>query len=397
MNNKDQSTFFGGLQSYTNNATSLNSLGFVYPVPVRRGSLVLALGFTRNNNFTSGLSFDGFNLGSSIIQTYARDGALYPSDLSGNLAYQLYLANLDTITGRFDSPIRDRVTQLGNVIEGGGINNYSVAGALDIAKNLSVGATLTFLSGSYKYDRSYREQDNAGIYSAFPFDFDELTIEDNVRSDISGVNGKLGLLYRVPDRFRLGIAVKTPTSFRITENFSTIARSYFDNGDVYPQDGPFESIGSGEYDVLTPWVFSGGVSFIIRDLMLAGDLEFTDWTQLEFSNANPEVIALNQDIKEIFRATANWRAGAEYDIREYGVRIRGGFMYNPSPFQGDPSSFDQKYVTGGLGILLSPSTMLDIGYARGWWKTFRVNYDRTSRVDEKITTNNFILTFSYRL
>ncbi len=396
LNFKNNSTFYGTQQSYANNATNLNSLGLVFPVPVRRGSFVVAFGFTRQSNFTTGLSFNGFNPNSSIIQTFARDGDFYPSDLSGNLAYQLYLANVDTISGRFQSPIRDRVTQLATVLEGGGLNNWSIGAAIDMAPNLSAGATLTFLSGSYKYDKKYKEQDNAGIYSSFPFDFAELTIDDFIESDISGVNAKVGLLYRVPERFRFGVAVKTPTRLHVTENFGTTARSYFDNGEIFPTDGPFESTGAGEYDVITPWVFSVGASAIIRDLVLSGDIDYTDWTQLEFSDANPDVLANNTIIKSIFRATANLRVGAEYNVRDYGVRVRGGFIYNPSQFEGDPSTFDQKYVTGGLGILLGESTMLDLAYARGMWRTFINNYGGPSRVDQKVTTNNFLMTFSYR-
>ncbi len=49
-----------------------------------------------------------------------------------------------------------------------------------------------------------------------------------------------------------------------------------------------------------------------------------------------------------------------------------------------------------LGFLLGPSTMLDVAYARGWWDTFRTNYDSSSRTDEKITTNTVMATLSYR-
>jgi long-subunit fatty acid transport protein len=396
LNNKDNSTFFGSGLSYTNNATNLNTLGLVFPVDVRRGSLVFAFGYSRNSNFTTGVSFDGFNPRSSIIQTYAPNGGLYPSDLSGNLAYQLYLANIDSTTGRFISPLNDSLTQIGRVIEGGGINNWSGGAAIDIARNLSVGLTLTYLSGTYKYDRHYVEQDTRRVYNILPFDFDRLVIDDNVQSDISGFNARVGLLYRVPDRFRFGISVKSPTTYTVEETFNTAASSYFDNGDIYPTGGPFETPGSNRYDVITPWVFSAGASFIIRDLVLSGDVEYTDWTQLEFDNANADLLAYNSTIKETFRATANLRAGAEYDLKNYGLRLRGGFIYNPSPYDGDPSDFDQKYATGGLGILMGESTMLDLAYARGWWKTFRSNYDSSSRVDEDVRTNNFILTLSYR-
>jgi long-subunit fatty acid transport protein len=394
FNHKNTSTFFDTRQSYTNNATNLNSLGLALPVEVRRGALVFGFGYQRAANFTTGLSFEGFNPLSSIIQSYAPDGAQYPSDLT--LPEYLKLAYADTNTGRFVSPIKDSVTQNGQVLEGGGLNYWSFAGAMDVAKNVSLGLTLTYATGSYKYDRTYGEKDTRNIYQTFPFDFDELTIHEFVESDLYGFAANLGLMYRVPDRFRFGISVKPPINYQVNENFSTTARSYFDNGDIAPVDGPYETYASGEYNVITPWVFSAGASVVVADFLFSGDVEFTDWTQLEFSDAPSSLIALNNEIKTLFRPTANLRGGVECNISAIGVRLRGGFIYNPSPFEGDPSSYDQKRATGGIGILLGESTMLDFGYARGWWKSFRVNYDGPSRVDEDITTNTFLMSFTYR-
>jgi long-subunit fatty acid transport protein len=396
LGNQDNTAVFGIQTPYTNTLTNLNSLGFVYPVPVRKGSLVFAFGFDRQSNFTSGISFSGFNPNSSIIQNTAPDGGIAPSDLSGNLAYQLYLANLDTLTNRFVSPIKNRVTQKGVVTEEGGLNNWSVAGAMDIARNFSAGVTLTYLSGTYHYDRTYTEEDLNGIYQTFPFDFQRLTLRDNIDSDISGFNAKFGFMYRVPDRFRFAVAVRTPTVFNVRESFGTTASSYFDNGDVQPADGPFKTTGDDEYDVHTPWVFSVGTSVILNELVLAADVDFTDWTSLSFANANPDVMAENQDIKTLFRSVFDYRVGAEYELPAIGVRLRGGYMVNRSPYAGDPSDFDQRFVTGGVGIPFGASTMLDLTFAHGWWITYRVNYDATSRVNENVATNNFLATFVYR-
>jgi long-subunit fatty acid transport protein len=399
LNNVDTSQFFGTQGTYSTGAFNLNALGFVHKLPTQRGSFVVALGFQRQNSFASGLSFNGFNPNSSIIQTSARNGAAYPSDLSDNIAYQLYLADLDTVNGRFISPITNRVTQGATVVEGGGLNNWSIAGAMDIAPDLSLGITLTYVAGSYRYDRNYEETDPAGIHNQFPFDFQRLTIDEYVESDITGVNATFGLLYRIPDRFRLGFSVKAPTAFSVKENFGVSARSYFDNGDVRPVDAPFETKSSGTYDINSPWVYSGGISLIVNNLMLAADAEYTDWRELEFVHANPDVMAQNDEIRKQFRDTWNLRGGIEYDLFGLGVRLRGGFIYNPSPYQGDPSSFDRKTITGGLGIMLAGSTMLDLTYARGWYETFRYNYiqgDISSRTDEAITTNTFLMTFSYR-
>jgi len=395
LNYRNAGTLFGSSQSYSNNATQLNTLGVVYPVQVERGSLVLAFGYSRHNSFTSGLSFSGFSQESSVVQAWAPDGQAYPSEIT--IAEELGLAIADTSTGTFISPINGMVTQEGTVLEGGGIDNWSFGGAVDIARDLSAGVTLTFLSGSYEYDREYTEIDALNSYTTFPFDFDYVTLDEFIRSDISGFGANLGIMYRLPEKFRLGLTVRTPISLNIREEFGQTANSYFDNGDVLPVDAPYETIGAGEYDVVTPWVFGAGLSFVLGNLVLSADAQATDWTQLRFDDANPELLALNTEFNEVFRPTLNWRAGAEYELPRSGVRVRGGFIYNTSPYERDQSSdFDQKHVTAGLGFALAGYAMLDVAYAHGWWKTDRVNYDNTSQVNEDITTNNVILTFSYR-
>jgi long-subunit fatty acid transport protein len=394
LNTNDDGTFFGNTTGAENNVTNLNSLGIVHPVPVRRGSLVLAFGFQRQGYFPSGLEFKGYNPNSSIIQAYAPNGELYPSDLSDNLAYQLYLADLDTIAGRFISPITGRLTQSGTVTESGGLNNWSIAGAVDIAPNTSVGLTVTYVAGSYRYDRTYTEEDKNNVYTAadFPFDFARMDLEDFIDGDISGVNAKFGLMYRMPDRFRFGVTVKTPTAFTVKETYGTSATARFDNGDKET----FTSDGTTEYDVRTPWVLGAGASVILKELVLSADAEFTDWTTMEFANANSDLLLMNKDIKSVFRSTWEFRFGGEYDIAGSGFRVRAGYGLRPSPYKGDPSDYDRQTISAGAGMLLGGSVMLDLAYANSSWKTYRTNYDATSRVDEKITWNSFLATLSYR-
>jgi long-subunit fatty acid transport protein len=392
LNTNDDGTFFGSTTGAENNVTNLNTFGIVHPVPVRRGSLVLAFGYHREGSFASGLQFSGLNPNSSIVQAYAPDGDAAPSELSDNLAYQLYLADVDTMTGRFISPIVDRVTQTGDVMESGGLSNWSIAGAVDIAPNTSVGLTVTYVSGTYRYDRTYTEEDRNGIYTVFPYDFAQLDIEDFIEGDISGVNAKFGLMYRMPERFRFGITVKTPTAFTVKETYGTSATARFDDGDrkTYTSDG------SVEYDVRTPWVLGVGGSAMIKDLMLSADAEFTDWTTMEFTNTNSDLLLMNKEMKSLFRSTWEFRFGGEYDIAGSGFRLRAGYGLRSSPYKGDPSDFDRTTISGGAGMLLGGSVMLDLAYANTSWKNYRSNYDATSRVNESLTWNTFLATLSYR-
>jgi long-subunit fatty acid transport protein len=384
---KDVSTFFRQEESYSSNGTNLNTLGLVYKVPTRRGSMAIAFGYHRQNSFTGGMSFEGYNPNSSIITYY--------DDRGDDIPYKLWLA--DTVGGAFWSPITGRVTQLAKVLESGGLNNWSVAGAVDIAKDLSVGVTLAYSGGTYRYDRSYTEEDTKHVYEVYPYDFSKLTLDEYIEGDISSSLGaKFGLMYRIPDRFRLGVSVKTPTTYTVKETYDIKGRSSFDSSFFYKDEQSIDIASDVEYDVVTPWEYSVGASFMLSNLTVSGDLDFIDWSELRFANANSDIMSWNRDMKTIFRSILNYRAGLEYELPGPGIRLRGGFMHYQSPYQGDPANFDKNYITGGLGFLLGPSTMLDLGYAHGWWNTYRVNYDATSRTDEKITTDTFMGTLSYR-
>jgi hypothetical protein len=392
----DEGTFFGNTTSTTASGAHLGALGFAAPFPVKRGSFVVALGFHRDNSFVNGLGYEGFNPSYSYIQNSAPDGQPYGYDLNDNLAYQLYLADLDTVNGVFISPIRDRVTQLAQVSESGGIDAWSIAGAMDLAYNFAFGVTLTYHAGSYTYDRRYTEEDKDRIYEDYPYDFGMLMVDEFIEDDISGFSARFGVHYR-GDFLRFGLVAMTPTWYSVKESFGVSnASTTFDDGSSEPANSRFATRYYTEYDVTTPWVFSGGLAFSFGDLLvLSGSADMRDYSTMKFSNATPEVEGLNNDIRTTFRTTVNLRAGAELMIPLTTIRLRAGAMLLPSPYKDDPDYYDRKYITGGIGILFGGNVMLEAAYAYGWWDSIRAN-DVASSVYEHVTSQTAMLGLSYR-
>jgi len=393
--------YLGEQNSFSNNQTSLNHLGLLYAVPTTQGSFSVGIGYDRVSEFTTGLSFDAFNPMSSIIQSWSPDGQAYPADLTR--AEALELARVDTIAGTFISPISDSVRQEGKTLEGGGLNRFSLSGAAEVARNMYVGLSLNFLTGSYSYSNRFTESDIMDLYNTFPFDYSSLEVLDLVDADISGFSVNAGMIYRFSRYARFGLSVKTPSWITVQERFTSDATSWFDNGEsAYDPTG-----GVNEYDIATPYVFSAGLSGGTADFTLAGSVEYTDFTQMEFRNgpnqgAGSSLIGLNTDIKEIFRPTVNIRIGGEVRIPESDFFVRAGYILLPSPYEGDPSEFDQKYYTGGVGFMVDRAIGVDLGYAHGSWDTYRSVYvDNRQAVSyrtdvEKITTHTFRGTVLYR-
>jgi hypothetical protein len=173
------------------NVLNLNNLGFVYPIPTTRGSLTFAFGFNRAANYTTTASMDAFNPYSSIAQSTN----LLDQPLDSNIPYWLGLAYQDT-SGVLHPIVTGNVQQMINVLEGGGLNHWTVGGAIDIGRNLSFGVSLNFASGSYSYDRNFIESDSRNLYTTPPDDFSQFNYESTINDDLSGFNALFGLMLR---------------------------------------------------------------------------------------------------------------------------------------------------------------------------------------------------------
>ena len=165
-----QSEFVMGLNflGYNNNATYLWIIKLIVELTNRfiklrnslsisdqKGSFVIALGYNRENDFNTALGFNAFNPNSSIIPSLYNN---YVDPTSGVPTYDIpFNVGLEDTAGRI--VLNKNVQQSGTVYESGGLNNYLMAGAVDIAQDFSIGLTLDLIGGSYKYVRQFTETD----------------------------------------------------------------------------------------------------------------------------------------------------------------------------------------------------------------------------------------------
>lgn len=390
----NNTTFFGNTTDYSNSATNLNQFSFAFPFPTIRGSLVFAVGYNRDKDFNGAVNFNGFNNGpTSMIR--ALEGF-------GDVSYNLYLTDSAGYT-----PINGRLNQDGTILSSGSIGRWSFSGAVEVARNVFVGATLNIVTGTYNRTRDYYETDTKNVYGnnfltdpldLSTADFQEFYLNDVLNWDISGWDAKVGFIYQLSPLARIGASVKFPTSYSIKEDYTVNGTSTFAARTV-SLDPPMES--KAEYDISSPYQLAGGASVNLKGLIVSGDVTYIDFTQMEFKSGGDlgasTVSANNKDIKELFRGVLNYNVGAEYTIPDVNLRLRGGFILNPSPYKDDPSERDRKYLTGGIGFLADEAFAFDLGYAYGWWKDIGDNYGTNiSRTFQDIRNHNLILSVSYR-
>lgn len=394
----NEATFFNNKTEYSNSTTQLNRLSFAFPFPTLRGSLVFGLSYHRTKDFTSALKFDGYNPNNnSLIQNLENT----------DIPYDLFLSD----DSGYVSVINGRLQQSGDILAEGSIDNWTFSGAIEIQKNFFIGGNLNIISGNYNSINDYYEDDERGIYTNVEtapghpntMGFKTFNLNRVLDWELSGWDFKLGTIYQFNDLARFGVTIQFPKSFTVKEKFTASGSSEFANA-FYELDQEYYS-DEVEYDVITPFTFGAGFSVNVAGLVANAELSLTDYSQMKFKN--PQGISesyfsdQNKNIKEQLGAVLTYNLGAEYTVPTIGLRVRGGYFVVPSAYKKDPSSFDKKYLTAGIGFLTSEMIGIDLGYAHGWWDDIGDNYSGAngevqSRTFQKVTNDHLMLTFTYR-
>ncbi len=388
----NNTALFGNSTEGSSTNTTLNRISFAFPFPTYRGSLVFGLSYHKSKDLENIVKFDGFNrAGHSKIQSL----------LDTDIPYNLFLTDEGNNT-----IINGNLNQSGDILNSGSIDNWTLSGSIEVQKNFFIGGNLNIASGKFESLYDYYEDDTQNIYQGETApgeiqtrDFRTFNFKNTINWDISGWNAKIGFLYQLQDLMRIGATVQFPKSFTVEEDYSEIASSEFGTGQVY--ENKYND--KVKYSILTPFELTGAFAFNFRGLILSAEVTYIDYPQMKFEKAegftNPDnfISGQNKLIKENLTATLNFNAGFEFTVPNVGLRLRGGFLNQPSAFKSDPASFDRKFITAGIGYLADGSIGIDLGYAYGWWKDIGDNYGvNLSRTFQEIKVHNVMITTTYR-
>lgn len=415
----DDATFLGQFQDGRANGTRLSNLGYVHKSPTSIGSLVFGVGYNQTNTFDRDLFFQGQNGQNSITDffmpvpgefeiTENSDGEREVSFFRpiSFLAYETFAIDFDEdLFNQGDNvPFLPAVTQgtveqTGDVLEEGSTNELSFGGAVEAARGvmLGLGANITF--GNYNFFRRYEETDlnNDNDGTGGTTDFESLILNEDLESNLIGINLRGGLSAKVMPQLRVGLTVETPTYYTIDERYRTRLSTTFDNGDTFAQD----EVADNDYHIISPWRFGGGLAFMESGLTLSVDAEVVDWSQLrleESGNFNDVFFDdLNLGIRRQLDLVVNTRFGAEYDAGP--VAVRAGYALQPDPSKTPELNREKTFVSAGLGFNVGDQLQLNLGWQREQFEDRYQPYTEVLNapvVLEDITRDRFAVGVSVR-
>lgn len=399
-------TYLGIAKSSDITGTNLNSLGLVVPIPTYQGSLVFGAGYNRTQTYNTSLSADAFNDGKTRGVTNSITRLFLNSGYYFDLAFDTYAINGDDSLGYYPQYDVDSTQQTGKITEEGGMNTFVLSGAIEAAQNLYVGISLNFQNGNYKFRKTFTERDVLGVYRGFADAMTSVELVDGIETSIAGFNLNTGLLYRLDDHLRLGITVQTPTFLRLSDTYTTQITTAFPRSGLPEPYGVYQDgfDGSFDYELQTPWVFGGALSYEYLFITLAADVKYTDWTQTRYTAPAGEFDDVNQLIRDELQPAVEWHIGGEVRLPATPLRLRAGYSFVPSPYKfllSNPdarSGGDQaiKTLSFGAGVLLRKTLSIDVAYLQSTQSNETLVYANSPVVSESLRRTNLVVTASFR-
>ncbi len=318
-------TYLGHTSSRSLTNTSLHSLGFVYPYPTYRGSLVIGFGYDVVSPF-----------GSDYFRTVSRRGSVNFEEES--------------------------------ILEDGVLGSWTAGFAVDVSPRVSLGAAGIILTGDSRREREFVYDDSNGL------DWEITSAVTDM--DITGVSGRLGALVQTDTGINLGLVLHLPERLDLSGTAFEDVRRYDVTGDTLDYEDRF----SFDESLTLPFRMTGALAYRAMlgpgDLTLGTEATFADWKEIDYAGR-----IRARGLGYAYRSTVDARIGAEYTLsRPLPISLRAGFAsiplaYRPinvDVFRGDYEiasiGRDRRAWTLGLGVQVDPTLRIDLAYVRSSWE-----------------------------
>lgn len=431
LNSKSDGSYYGTSTTGVKENFSLSHAGAVFHMPVRSRvsrntgwlNFNIGIGYARTNDFNSTIDFIGENNTSSytnFLSEAANDISYEPA--FGDWGYNSYLLDFHEGEERYFPAASESFSNTqGNLDKRtGNQSQTNIAFGANYSNKFYIGASIGIASFNYRKERRFdeigfmKDEDVFRIenpnshfldpeYEAYDFvnvDY-ELSSSSVQKTNGTGFNGTLGVIYKPDNMFQIGVSATTPTWYTVTDDYSM----YFDSWMVDPNTGSElfnyasdEELYYDEYNLRTPYRLNAGVSAIFTEGLITADVEYVDYASMKITSDYSDVNTISdQNIKDTYQSAVNFRLGGEYRLANEFL-LRAGYNYRGNPYKEGLESTAQS-VSGGLGYRIN-NTYIDLTYVN---QRYDMEYSPYQSYDHPTNTasiensrNNVFLTVGFK-
>ena len=398
----------------------------------RTGGGAFCIAINQTANFGSKILYRGANNQSSYSQKFLEEirnnndkdannvATGYPFGTS--LAFNTYW--IDTIAGgssgnyqfQTRAPIATGLFQENAITNKGGITELGLGFAGDSKNKFYYGFTLGIPFLHYERNASFTEADATDNPNN---KFDYASISENLTTDGTGLNLKLGIIYKPVEYVRLGLAIHTPTFFRLTDKYNaSITANTESYKGILNQSSDMLTGADAQfkYWMFTPYRIMASGSYVLREVedvrkqkgFLTADIEYVNYKASSFTtdpdgdnsqSTKDYLKSLNKTIDKTYKGALNFKAGGELKFTTIMVRLGAAYYGNPyKNLNGEKGNRFQ--LTGGLGYR-NKGMFIDLAYVHTMGKDvhfpYRLDSSPFAGARIKNTGGNAVVTVGFKI
>lgn len=258
----------------------------------------------------------------------------------------------------------------------GSIGEYDFSVGANIDNKFYIGATVGLQivdwSRQYYYGEDYiysgQPQDAAGYPLAEPASW--MDYNQAVKIEGTGINLKLGMIYRPTESLRLGVALHTPTYYSLERSYQAFMSSNFEPKGFVTD--PLDDTAENSWDFCSPTRLMFGASYSFgRFAIISVDYERDWYNGIRVKNI-PVGFDLSQDdykyeFKQNYKGSNTLRAGVEIKPLPM-LALRAGYgvsgdslREDKSLYYNSPVNYRTTCFSAGLGMAFGRMTF-DLAY-----------------------------------
>ena len=409
--NNNKGSYRGTDAKAKSNAFSIGPTGVIWAAPTgntKTKSSALAIAFSQTASFNNNIHYSGYNSYSSYTQQFAEefsglhksiDDVLNTNSVAPyTVAPALYTYLIDTVTINGNTTVKgapEYVLDQGKALQQdmlkttkGGLYELNFAFAGNDGNKWLWGASVGIPIVNYESNTVFSERDtssdNTNHFRSFSF-------TDNFTTKGAGFIGRIGVIYRPQEYFRLGLAIHTPTFMELTDSRETVLHTVVENPvfDTTISSKLFtgDQRGEAKYAQTTAWRAILSASYVFREIedvkkqrgFISADIEYVNHKGSRFSSSADEPTAddqayykqLNNVVKDIYKGVFNFRVGGELKFNT--IMARAGFGFYGNPYKDAPAIANKTTLSGGLGYR-NKGFFIDLAYVYLMTKDVDVPY-----------------------
>jgi hypothetical protein len=229
------------------------------------------IGYNRTKAYGDNILFSGTNTQTSIADYYAQLATTnygapnsLPTGSLERMAYDNYLIGYDNSNGQYFPETDVNNVQTKNDLRTGSQGEFNFAFGANYSNQFYIGASIGIASINYTSNSNYKEKGfNVTERNNYDMSFRQYQITKG-----SGINAKLGAIYRPIPTVRLGATIESPTWYSINDSYSEGLDTKYGKTKVDSQFLNNDKTYDFVYNLRTPLKISGGIGIFINNQVL---------------------------------------------------------------------------------------------------------------------------------